>query len=55
MSAFVTQARAVLTAEQMGKLLVFQENFDYQLLERVREFRERAGRGRHRQNDPDSM
>jgi len=55
MTSFVTQARAILTAEQMGKLLVFQENFDYQLLERVREFRGQAGKGRHRQNQPDSM
>jgi len=55
MTSFVTQARAILTAEQMGKLLVFQENFDYQLLERVREFRGQAGKGRHRQNQLDSM
>lgn len=44
--AFFDKARTILTAEQAGKLLVFQERFEYELLERVREFREHNRMGR---------
>ena len=43
---FFDKARTILTAEQAGKLLVFQERFEYELLERVREFRGRNRMGR---------
>ena len=43
---FFDKARTILTAEQAGKLVIFQERFEYELLERVREFRERNRMGR---------
>ncbi len=36
---FYSQVRPVLTEAQMGKLYVFQERFEAELLERIREFR----------------
>jgi hypothetical protein len=38
---FVKEAGDVLTTQQMGKLVVFQERFEYELLSRLRGFRER--------------
>ncbi len=46
MRGFFDKARTILTAEQAAKLLVFQERFEYELLERVREFREHNRMGR---------
>jgi Spy/CpxP family protein refolding chaperone len=40
---FFVKARGILSAEQTAKLLIFEERFEYELLERVREFR-RMGR-----------
>jgi Spy/CpxP family protein refolding chaperone len=41
MQKFVDSSRAILTPIQIGRLLVFTERFEFELLERVREFRER--------------
>jgi Spy/CpxP family protein refolding chaperone len=41
MQTFVETSRGILTPVQVGRLLVFTERFEYELLERVREFRER--------------
>jgi hypothetical protein len=38
---FVKEAGDVLTTQQIGKLVVFQERFEYELLSRLRGFRER--------------
>jgi hypothetical protein len=46
-SSFFNEAKKTLTPEQMAKLMIFQERFDRELLERVRAFRER---GMHRGN-----
>lgn len=44
---FVESMRATLKPAQVGRLVVFTEKFEFELLERVREFRERqAPRGR---------
>lgn len=51
---FVDDMRVTLTPVQIGRLIVFTERFEFELLERVREFRERmrddenspGGRGR---------
>jgi Spy/CpxP family protein refolding chaperone len=45
MSAFVTEARTLLTPDQLGKLVVFHDRFEYELLERVKAFHGRGGRG----------
>lgn len=42
---FYERVRPMLTAEQAGKLVVFQERFEYELLDQVRSFRERRGAG----------
>lgn len=42
---FFTKVRPMLTAEQAGRLVVFQERFEYELLGQVRSFRERRGPG----------
>ncbi|MDH4155780.1 MAG: hypothetical protein OEW00_00690 [candidate division Zixibacteria bacterium] len=44
MDDFLREARGVLTPQQMGKLVIFQERFEFELLDKVRAFRERAGR-----------
>lgn len=49
--AFLAKARTILTAEQTAKLLIFEERFEYELLERVREFR-RMGRMGGPMRDP---
>ena len=41
MRRFVGTSRGILTPVQVGRLLVFTERFEYELLERVREFRGR--------------
>ncbi len=38
---FLTTARRILTPQQLGKFIVFQERFELELLETVRAFRER--------------
>ena len=42
---FRDKVKSILTANQFGKLIVFEERFELQLLEQIREFRERRGRG----------
>jgi len=41
---FMNESKRYLTAKQVGKLLIFQERFEYQLLEQVKQFRNRFGR-----------
>jgi Spy/CpxP family protein refolding chaperone len=41
MENFLNTAQKILTPQQLGKLIVFQERFELELLEGVREFRER--------------
>ncbi len=43
MQEFLAKARKILTPDQMGRMVVFQERFEYKLLEAVRGFRERQG------------
>ncbi len=43
MMNFMNRCREILTAQQFGEMIVFQERFDKQLLERVRAFREGSG------------
>lgn len=50
--AFIGDVRGLLTPVQMGKLVIFQDRFEYELLERVRSFQERRG-GRSMQQFPD--
>lgn len=38
-SGFISQARSMLTAEQLGKFVIFQKRFESELLERVGRFR----------------
>jgi hypothetical protein len=40
---FLAEMMNQLTAEQVGKLVVFQERFEHELLEQMRGFRERGG------------
>ncbi|MBI5266065.1 MAG: hypothetical protein HY851_02420 [candidate division Zixibacteria bacterium] len=49
--AFLAKARTILNAEQTAKLVIFEERFEYELLERVREFR-RMGRMGGPMRDP---
>ena len=49
--AFLTKVRGFLTSEQIGKMVLFEERFEYELLERVREFR-RMGRMGAPERDP---
>ncbi len=42
---FVTSMRKVLTPQQLGRLVVFQERFELELLEKLRGFRGRMGQG----------
>ncbi|HWR83701.1 MAG TPA: hypothetical protein VN285_10380 [Candidatus Deferrimicrobium sp.] len=41
MAEFIEQARRILTPSQLGRLIVFHERFEFELLEAVRGFRER--------------
>ncbi|MFQ6007720.1 MAG: hypothetical protein ACE5K8_02095, partial [Candidatus Zixiibacteriota bacterium] len=41
MEQFLTDAQKILTPQQLGKLIIFQERFEFELLEGVRAFRER--------------
>lgn len=43
--AFMDEARAMLTSEQMAKLLIFQKRFEAELLEQVGRFRRGMGGG----------
>jgi hypothetical protein len=42
---FLDEARGMLTAEQVGKVVIFHERFELELLKAVRGFRERHGGG----------
>ncbi len=42
MANFLGKARTLLTPEQVARLILFQERFELELLERVREFRDRT-------------
>ncbi len=42
---FVDQSRTRLTAEQLGKFVIFQKRFEHELLERIGRFRNRRGPG----------
>lgn len=48
--SFLNESKKILSAEQFGKLVVFQERFERELLEQVRQFRnqERFGHGQGR-------
>jgi Spy/CpxP family protein refolding chaperone len=41
MENFLSTAQKILTPQQLAKLIIFQERFEYELLEEVRAFRER--------------
>ena len=43
--AFLKQAREILSASQLGRLVVFQDRFELELLERVQGFRKLGRRG----------
>jgi Spy/CpxP family protein refolding chaperone len=43
--SFVKEARTILSAEQMAKMIIFHERFEYELLKKLRGFRDRMGRG----------
>ena len=45
MVAFLSQAREILSARQLGGLVVFQDRFELELLERVQAFRKLGRRG----------
>ena len=47
---FVASCREFLTPEQVAKYLVFQERFEYELLESVRQFRDRGPFGKDGQS-----
>ena len=44
MDQFLTDARTVLSATQLGKLVIFHERFEAEMLKRLRGFHERGGR-----------
>jgi Spy/CpxP family protein refolding chaperone len=44
MRSFITESRSILTTEQMAKMIIFQERFEYELLKKLRGFRDRTGR-----------
>ena len=52
MRGFLTKARAFLTPEQVGRLILFQERFELELLERVRECWDRTPPARPSQEKP---
>jgi Spy/CpxP family protein refolding chaperone len=41
MMDFISEARNILTPQQLGRFMVFQERFEFELLDKVRAFRER--------------
>lgn len=41
MEDFLTEAREILTPQQLGRFLVFQERFEFELLEAVKSFQQR--------------
>ena len=41
----LARVKNILSAEQYGKMILFQERFEHQLLEKLREFRGRGGHG----------
>ena len=43
---FQKKVKGILTAKQLGKLVVFNDRFEFELLERIRAFRERNPGGR---------
>jgi hypothetical protein len=43
--SFVAEMRDLLSAEQLARLVVFREHFEFELLKRVREFRHQRGDG----------
>lgn len=53
MQKFVESSRVILTPLQVGRLLVFTERFEFELLERVREFRGRPRPGGPMPGGPD--
>jgi len=40
---FLEESRSFLTAQQVAKLVIFHERFEYELLEKVKQFRDRPG------------
>ena len=44
---YLEESRSFLTAQQIAKLVIFQERFEYELLEKVRQFRDRPGAPDH--------
>jgi len=44
---FLEESRSFLTAQQVAKLVIFHERFEYELLEKVRQFRDRPGAPDH--------
>ena len=46
MLSFFEDSKKILTAEQVGKMIVFHERFEFELLERLREFRQGRPGGR---------
>ena len=44
---FLEESRSFLTAQQIAKLVIFHERFEYELLEKVRQFRDRPGAPDH--------
>jgi hypothetical protein len=53
MQKFVETSRGILSPVQVGRLLVFTERFEYELLERVREFRGRIAPAGQAPGEPD--
>lgn len=45
MNKFIEEARSILTSGQMARLVIFHERFEYELLKKLRGFRDRMGRG----------
>jgi len=51
MMEFIDRARTMLTAEQVGKLVIFRKRFESELLERIGRFRQGMGKGMGRGPD----
>ncbi|MBU2534467.1 MAG: hypothetical protein KKB37_17140, partial [Alphaproteobacteria bacterium] len=45
-AAFLDASRSILTAEQYGRMVVFQERFEFELLDSIKSFRDHRGRMR---------
>jgi Spy/CpxP family protein refolding chaperone len=54
MTSFIADVDKLLTPRQIGKLILFQERFEFELLGRIRAFRERGNRGNNQPSGPDS-